>query len=108
MTTERDELQKVIFGYFGPTYAINAYRTPEQQDRELVEAILAAGYRKRRTIHATVSTDVLPFGAVIRTPQGYAMEKLSDGWYRAGVDYAYTPNSKWFPATVLYEPEAQK
>ena len=47
MSNERDELQKVIFGYFGPTLKINAYRTPEQQDRELADAILAAGYIKQ-------------------------------------------------------------
>ena len=40
------ELRKVIYGYFGPAYKINTYKTPDQQDRELAEAILAAGYRK--------------------------------------------------------------
>lgn len=40
------DLQKVIYGYFGPAYKINTYKTPEQQDRELAEAIWVAGYRK--------------------------------------------------------------
>lgn len=40
------ELQKVIFAYFGPTYSINSYKSPDQQDQELAEAILAAGYYK--------------------------------------------------------------
>lgn len=45
--SEVDDIQAVIFKYFGPTYKINAYRTPEQQDRGLAEALYAAGYRKQ-------------------------------------------------------------
>jgi S-ribosylhomocysteine lyase LuxS involved in autoinducer biosynthesis len=46
----------------------------------------------------------LPNESVIRTPQGYTMEKLADGWYRAGVQSAYEPNPHWTPAELLFRP----
>lgn len=82
--------------------AIGAY---SEGAEHALDTIRNLGYRKPRAIHATVSADALSTGAIILTPQGYTMEKLSDGWYRAGVDHTYAPNSKWFPATVLHEPE---
>jgi hypothetical protein len=33
-------------GYFGPSTAINSYKSPDRQDHELTDAILAAGYVK--------------------------------------------------------------
>jgi hypothetical protein len=84
----RDELTTLALGKTAPRAA---------------DAILAAGYSKPRTITEVVGVNTLPHESVIRTKQGYMMEKLSEGWYRVGVDYAYTPNPQWLPATVLYE-----
>lgn len=80
----------------------------ERQEQGILAAasILAAGYSKPRVATDVSDFNSLPYESVIRTVQGYAMEKLSEGWYRAGVDYAYTPNSQWLPATVLYEPKS--
>jgi len=44
--TAHDELHAVIYGYFGPDLTVNSYKSPDQQDHELTDAILAAGYFK--------------------------------------------------------------
>ena len=82
-----------------------AIRSSSLGTSEIVAAILAAGYSKPRTATEVFEIHTLPRESVIRTVQGYAMEKLSDGWHRAGVDYAYTPYPNWLPATVIYSPE---
>ena len=52
--------------------------------------------------------DALPVGTVIRTPQGYVLELLTDGWYRAAVDVPYPKgNSHMLPAHVLYTPNEE-
>lgn len=105
----RDELQKVIFGYFGPTLAINAYRTPEQQDRELTEAIIAAGYRKPRTITTAEELDALPFETVIRDADEAVLERWGQmeesGWVTVMVASFIPSDHIALPATVLYSPE---
>lgn len=50
VSREHTELHEVIYGYFGPSTAINSYKSPDQQDHELTDVILAAGYRKPPTI----------------------------------------------------------
>ena len=75
-----------------------------------VERILAAGYRKPRTVTTAEELDALPVGSVLNTDTG-AWEKASDPddadditfWLQAG-------NRRWnpsrdvtLPATVLYE-----
>ena len=98
----RDELQKVIFGYFGPTLAINAYRTPEQQDRGLADAIIAAGYRKPRTITTAEELDALPVGSVVKDEDGHAHLKYPRGWVRTGQEPYSTPEGI-LPAIVIHE-----
>jgi len=100
----RDELAGVVGEALGHVAGI--YDTTDKEDRGIADAVLAAGYSKPRTITEVFVVNALPYLSVIRTVQGYAMEKLSDGWYRAGVDHAYTPNQQWLPATLLHEPEA--
>jgi len=103
----RDELQKVIFGYFGPSYAINAYRTPEQQDRELADAIVAAGYRKPRTITTREELDALPFEAVIRDGEGHVLERWGGPgesiWVTVMVNTFIPHGDIDLPVTVLDE-----
>ena len=110
----RDELQKVIFGYFGPTLKINAYRTPEQQDRELAEAIHAAGYRKPRTITAIEELHDLGRNAAILAANGTVW--VNDGdhaqpWASVVEDPQGGPvwtdgEDIHLPATVLHEAAA--
>lgn len=109
----RDELKQVIVGYFGPTLAINSYKTPQQQDDELTDAILAAGYRKPRTIATTEELDALPVGAVLLSSElnPWQIDNDEDGerWYVANADTYFT--SEIFmrqrgPFTVIWEPRA--
>jgi hypothetical protein len=89
----RDELQKVIHGYFGPTLAINAYKTPEQQDRELADAILAAGWRPPARIigYVVVDRDGNLIGKQFKNLE--AAQAFADEWTAdcktAGIDWDY-------------------
>ncbi|AYN58875.1 hypothetical protein PP634_gp49 [Arthrobacter phage Richie] len=96
----RDELTTLILGKTAPRAA---------------DAILAAGYRKPRTITTAEELDALPIGSVLITDAG-AWEKVSDPddadditfWLQAG-------NRRWnpsrdvtLPAVILHEPEAEQ
>lgn len=67
--------------------------------REELEAIINEAGRPSLVL---AEINRLPVESVIKTPQGYTMEKLADGWHRAGVDHAYTPNANWEPSTLLH------
>jgi len=77
---------------------------PESLGEQVIDALLAHGWRPAPRVVSTVAElDALPLGAVIRTPQEYTLERLTEGWYRAGVDYAYPlGNALMVPATVLW------
>lgn len=109
--TQRDELATLI--------VCEAYRRrgfaelttpPAQQDRELADAILAAGYRKPRTITTVEELDALPDGAVIvdADKNAYTALKRADGtnWWNAALTYA-DGTAIALPATVLHEPKAE-
>lgn len=74
---------------------------------EAAEAILAAGYRKPRTVDTDDDLESLPLLAVIRDADGNVHERL---------EWNYGPALQWvsdgaegrhpkLPATVLYQPE---
>lgn len=65
VSREHTELHEVIYGYFGPSTVINSYKSPDQQDHELTDVILAAGYRKPRTVTTVEELDALPVGSVV-------------------------------------------
>jgi hypothetical protein len=72
------------------------------------DAILAAGYRKPRTITTRAEVEALGEGSVVRDSAGDAAEKRDGVWS----SYETAPMtdsrlSKYLPATVLYEPEPQ-
>ena len=79
---------------------------------ELAQAILAAGYRKPRTITTAEELDALPNEALIRTRFGQVWEaaKLTDGenlWRTLGPAKLLRSEdiARWsLPATVLHEP----
>lgn len=75
-------------------------------------AILAAGYRRHRTITTAEDLDALPVGSVIKDRDRDVCQRFRTGW-RAMIHEDH--NDPWLtdtmeialPATVLYEPEAQ-
>jgi hypothetical protein len=106
MSNERDELFQLILG---------------RTTTKAVERILAAGYRKPRTITTAKELDALPVGTVVRTSGD---EDRLDPRIAVKTGF-WTSESEWevadsndfcldsgelddLPATVLYEPEAAK
>jgi hypothetical protein len=96
----RDELTMLVLGKTGPRAA---------------DAILAAGYRKPRTITTADELDALGNGALIRTRHGEYREaaKLVGGeniWRAMGPAKVLSSSdlATWsLPASVLHEPEAK-
>jgi hypothetical protein len=91
--TQRDELQAVIYGYFGPPDQVRPYKkSPVEQDRELAAAILAAGYSKPTILgYVVVGRDGHMIGAQHSTSE--EAQAMADEWTKdcevAGVDWDY-------------------
>ena len=91
----RDELFQLILG---------------RTTTKAVERILAAGYRKQRTITTEEELDALPVGSVIKDRDRDVCQRFRTGW-RATIHEEH--DDPWLtdtlevdlPATVLYEPE---
>jgi hypothetical protein len=67
------------------------------------DAILAAGYRKPRTISTVEELDALPNGSIIRDDEGDGWQFFGlMGWFVTGGDKDGS-ESPTLPATVLYE-----
>jgi hypothetical protein len=71
-----------------------------QSRKALIDAILAAGYVKHRTITTTAEVDALPAKSVVMTSAGDAATVYS---LRGRKRYHFLVEHG--PATVLYEPE---
>ena len=102
--TQRDELAEVIRGIDGPATLGGL---------EVADAILAAGYRKPRTLTTVEELDALPATTIIRASNGEVFQRDTDGPYYDGPhDWQSFEGTFWngetfvFPATVLYAPEA--
>ena len=87
---------------------------PSEFDHAVAGRLIAAGYRKPRTITAVEELDGLPTGTVIRADNAEVFEKQADGPYCDGPhDWQSMQGTFWngetfvFPAAVLYEPEAE-
>jgi hypothetical protein len=87
----RDELTMLVLGKTAPRAA---------------DAIVAAGYRKPRTITTIGNLAGEPDGTVIRTAHGKTMELLRGHWQTPDSKVWWSPLIDWLPATVLHEPEA--
>ncbi|MFS0715508.1 hypothetical protein ABC337_04820 [Arthrobacter sp. 1P04PC] len=100
MSTERDELASVIIEAYGE----DACETPCQQDMDVADHILAAGYRKPRTITTVEELDALAEGSVILSNGGEdSAQKDGEGyWYLWGGDIGLTPEEINLPASVLH------
>lgn len=110
--TQRDELGQVINKALGDVTGI--YDTSENEDQRLADAILAAGYRKPRTITTVEELDALPLHGVIVDDAGDGivyrkMDLRQDGvqWFEPGYLLNWDSDEITLPATVLYEPEAE-
>lgn len=56
-----------------------------------------------RVINELEEVDTLAVGSVVRTDNGFIMEKLTDGWYMPVIQAKYEPNMFWLPARVLWD-----
>jgi len=78
-----------------------------------IDAVLAAGYRKPRTITTAEELSALPKRTVIRDLDGDVLvaDPLTDGemfFRQIDETYPLTAGAVVLPATVLYQPEASK
>lgn len=105
----RNELARIVSEALGNVTGI--YDTTDDEDREIADAILAAGYRKPQQVTTVQELDALPVGSVVRTDRAGVYEK---GCFPDEPDFPYwlvTGMSREFaslvlslPATVLHEP----
>ena len=105
--SERDELADILEAIDGSDYM------------DLADAILAAGYRKPRTITTAKELDALPVGSVVRTSgdedQFDPRVATKAAFWHNESEWFVADDSEWclssdelddLPATVLYEPTA--
>jgi hypothetical protein len=104
----RDELALEIAGYpVGAESLVVGLPTA----REIAAGILAAEYRKPRTITTAEELDALPHEAVVRSSFGVTHEKCFDFvseatfWSAIGSEDEHTAGKIGLPAAVLYSPE---
>lgn len=71
---------------------------------DIADAILAAGYRKPRTITTVEELDALPDDSVVLDEMDGPLIKVGS-WFHSPTD-EMDSRSVIFPATVLYEPPA--
>ena len=107
MSHERDELAQLI------DRTINQEYSPgdDVMGADLAPAILAAGYRRPRTITTVEELDALPTESVVRSRGQIVWEKFSDEddivcWRTPGSKAPAAGLNISLPATVLHEPEA--
>lgn len=117
----RDELARDIF--IADNWRMSAPASIEDWDaleksthagqtycHHIADGLLAAGYRKPRTITTAEEVDALPVGSVVLDTDGFPSRKFAGGW-RTMV--AEPDGSAWlsghmedpeFPVTVLHTP----
>jgi len=77
------------------------------------DTLLAAGYRRPRTVTTEAELEALPKGSVVLDSYGSAMKKDGHYWFDASsydmpMTALYIYENDFLPATVLHEPEATK
>ena len=109
--TEREELARII----EDTYEIDIDSPEAGTELACADAILAAGYRKPRTITTVEQLDALPPGSVLIQEgvrpkyAGACIVIYGDGLVsdRFGIHYAAEALEEWGPLTAIYIPEEQ-
>lgn len=107
--TERDELAQLVSAVtdkeeYGPVVMLGSGDVAVFEcDVRVADAVLAAGFRRPRTIGTAKELDTLHDATVI-LPIGFSepTQKLGDYWYFAGGPSTEPP----LPAIVLWEPNA--
>jgi hypothetical protein len=109
MSAERDELADV-FAYHPVTLGPAPLQLMKGFAQEIADKILAAGYRKPRTITTVEELDALVGGVVILSAAGVVYvkeyEMFDPGtwwWVTAGAVSEFQSNRIALPATVLHE-----
>lgn len=110
---ERDELAEIIanaeYPNMEPPWCERKDRSPVKwYSRKYADKILAAGYRKPRTITTIQELATLKSDAVVRDSDCRVLELMWDdgGPYWSGMGDGDFFNPPTLPATVLYEPTA--
>ena len=111
LETQRCELARAISDAADGFRNLPPGRTPTAQDITAAEAILAAGYRKPRTVTRVEELDALPEWSVVRSEQATIWEKLGGDptgsfWAETLTTREHPSGHIALPATVLWEPEA--
>ncbi|AOY72064.1 hypothetical protein ARZXY2_2534 [Arthrobacter sp. ZXY-2] len=107
MSTERYELAEEIAGYrLGEGYY--AVDIGSSDALAIADDILAAGYRKPRTVTTTEELDTLPDGVIIMDGRGSCREGLrtmggGNVWRAMGPAKVLRSKEIALPATVLHE-----
>jgi hypothetical protein len=104
----RDELARVIFD----APALIAWDNRSQWI--IADAILAAGYRKPRTITTVEELDALPNGSVVLSQvyrhylngMDISFQRWEDGLWHRGARSSDTHPDNFLPVTVIHEPAA--
>jgi hypothetical protein len=114
--SERGELAELIASNLDRLFGKREFG-PAQQDIDLADSLLAAGYRKPRTITTAEELDALPVGSVVlsrgRSYQRYEPHVTQWAEYHkwmcpdGGFIRAETDSSLLLPVTVLHEAVAQ-
>ena len=102
MSIERDELAELILRNFHPC-ATGGSSWRLNPDKAAVD-ILAAGYRKPRTITTAEELDALPVDSVVRDDEMVWLRGNSE-WYTPMTTAGYASMHINLPATVLWEPK---
>lgn len=72
-----------------------------------VDAILAAGYRKTRTITSADELDALPVGSAVLSETIAYQKHDDDDWSWSAAGRFWSTHQIGLPAVVIHEPEAQ-
>jgi len=71
-----------------------------------VEEVLAAGYRKPRTVNTVEELDALPNHVVIRDAEPCTMQLIDGYWYIPNVNERFLTRDIDLPAIVIHEGDA--
>lgn len=106
--SEREELAALIGSKLDSIFGTREFG-PATQDYQLADELIAAGYRKPRTITTVEELDALAEGSMILDGDPDVCSKNKSGTWKCLSDPEWSHDSEIvggsLPATVLYEPE---
>jgi len=111
--SERDELAAIIMSPESFDSGPVSCGPNDIYAARIADAILAAGWRKPRTVTSVEELDALPGESIVRDASGIVYEKdyivnnpTVNWWIETGQSEHFTAKSISLPATVLHEGEA--